>query len=100
MIISAIEIYGLQLMIEYINNFTKGGIFIMNRRNFWAFMGVLALIFALALGSVGCGGSSSGPIGGGGGGLTLSGHYILIGSLNPESELTPYISDIITAVFV
>lgn len=32
----------------------------MNRRNFWAFMGVSALIFALALGAGGCGGSSGG----------------------------------------
>lgn len=57
------------------------------------------MIFALALGAVGCGGSSGGDVRidqQSGGTLSLSGHYILIGSLNPESELTPYISEIIT----
>ena len=71
----------------------------MTPKNFWAFIGVSALVFALALGAVGCGGSSGGDVHidqQGGGTLSLSGHYILIGSLNPESELTPYISEIIT----
>lgn len=71
----------------------------MTPKKFWAFIGMSALIFALALGAVGCGGSSGGDVRidqQGGGTLSLSGHYILIGSLNPESELTPYISEIIT----
>lgn len=71
----------------------------MTPKNFWAFIGMSALIFALALGAVGCGGSSGGDVRidrRSGGTLSLSGHYILIGSLNPESELTPYISEIIT----
>ena len=71
----------------------------MTPKNFWAFMGVSALIFALAFGAVGCGGSSGGDVHidqQGGGTLSLSGHYILIGTLNTESELAPYISEIIT----
>ena len=80
----------------------------MTPKKFWAFIGVSALIFALALGAVGCGGSNGGDVvipgdGGGeesrdhgGGTLSLSGHYILVGTLNQESELTPYISEIIT----
>ncbi len=52
-------------MIKYVKITTKEEFFIMNHKNFWAFMGVSALIFALALGFVGCGGSSSYPGGGG-----------------------------------
>lgn len=48
-------------MIKYVKITTKEEFFIMNHKNFWAFMGVSALIFALALGTVGCGGSSSYP---------------------------------------
>ena len=68
------------------------------------------MFFALALGTVGCGGSGGDPVsiptgnnGGGGqsddqrgGTITLSGHYILIGTLNTESELHSYIDKIIT----
>ena len=45
----------------------------MDSKNFWAFMGVSVLVFALALAAGGCGGSSNGPVGTntdqGGGGL-------------------------------
>ncbi len=34
----------------------------MTPKKFWAFIGVSALIFALALGSVGCGGSKGGDV--------------------------------------
>ena len=81
----------------------------MTPKKFWAFIGVSALIFALALGSVGCGGSKGGDVyidrqsgggeeSGGQGGETLSfnGHHILIGTLNTASELTPYVDQIIT----
>ncbi len=34
----------------------------MTPKNFWAFIGMSALIFALALGAVGCGGSSGGDV--------------------------------------
>ena len=35
---------------------------VMTPKKFWAFIGVSALIFALALGAVGCGGSSGGDV--------------------------------------
>ena len=87
----------------------------MTPKNFWAFVGMSALIFALALGNVGCGGSSGGDVhidrqSGGGtesedqqsgeGTVSFTGHHILFGASgrtdSEMSELLPHIRNLIT----
>ena len=87
----------------------------MTPRNFWAFVGMSALIFALAFGAVGCGGSSGGDVhidrqSGGGtesedqqsgeGTVSFTGHHILFGASgrtdSEMSELLPHIRNLIT----
>ena len=74
----------------------------MDNKKFWAFMGVSALIFALALTAGGCGGSS-GSSSTGGGTISFSGHHILMGASgrtdSEASELLPHIRNLITDNF-
>ena len=67
----------------------------MDSKKFWAFMGVSGLIFALALGTGGCGSSSSSSVSTGGV-LNPSGNYILIDPLDHGRDITPHIDAKIT----